>query len=152
MAHCLLNLSWLPQELNVLLDQSLGPEVPWSTSWTAMGDYYVYRKRTASPWSSRRPIFIRLALGMINLVQWLMKYRSHVCLRSSTMKAFFVVIVTVTITSILWASFRNALDPNLTSEDVPTRLHRTEGEWPRLNGDPDNIFWMVQVGTVGFSA
>ena len=61
------------------------------------------------------------------------------------MKAFFVVIVTVTITSMLWAAFRNALDPNLTSEDVPTRVRRTEGEWPRLDGGPDNIFWMVQV-------
>ena len=61
------------------------------------------------------------------------------------MKAFFVVIVTVTITSMLWAALRNALDPNLTSEDVPTRVRRTEGEGPRLDGGPDNIFWMVQV-------
>ena len=45
----------------------------------------------------------------------------------------------------LWAALRNALDPNLTSEDVPTRVRRTEGEGPRLDGGPDNIFWMVQV-------
>ena len=61
------------------------------------------------------------------------------------MKGLIFVILTVTVTSILWAAFRDAIDPNQTSDDAPAREHRKEGAWARLDGRPENIFWMVQV-------
>lgn len=65
------------------------------------------------------------------------------------MKAFFVVIGTVIILSVLWAALRDALDPNLTSQYEASRRLGDRGEGPKMDGSPDNIFWMVQVGIHG---
>lgn len=67
------------------------------------------------------------------------------------MKAFVVVVVTVTIVSIIWASFRDAIDPNSSSYSALARDVREEGEWPKIGQDAKNIFWMVQVSDIHIS-
>ncbi|KAK7474694.1 hypothetical protein BaRGS_00034059 [Batillaria attramentaria] len=59
------------------------------------------------------------------------------------MKAFFLVVATLTFASILWASLRDILDPNLFPDDVPVRKAR-DHTWPRMDDRPEGIFWMVQ--------
>ncbi|KAK7103093.1 hypothetical protein V1264_018058 [Littorina saxatilis] len=67
------------------------------------------------------------------------------------MKAFFVVIGTVIILSVLWAALRDALDPNLTSQYEASRRLGDRGEGPKMDGSPDNIFWMVQLSDIHIS-
>lgn len=66
------------------------------------------------------------------------------------MKAFFIIVLTVTFIAVLWASLRNALDPDLFPNDLPVRNVR-DHTWPNIGGQPDNIFWMVQVSDIHIS-
>ena len=61
------------------------------------------------------------------------------------MRAFFILILTGIVISILLINMHNILDPNIVSDDAPKRLSRNANECIKMNEKLEKIFWIVQV-------
>ena len=60
------------------------------------------------------------------------------------MKYLIVAVVFLTIFSLIWVAFRDAIDPNA-AKQIPNRKFRKKEEWPPVGEDTDKLFWMIQV-------